>query len=151
MTTPTIETKISQAIQTRVATCLPAYPKVWTDGEPASLPTAGGQPAPYIEAHFEPNRTVRHFIGSNDPHERPGLLLLTLCWPIAKVGSGSGKTHKDAVREYAGEIAEHFSTDLTMDFQGVRVRVTAAPSVLGAYRDDAYLRTQARVTYTCFA
>ena len=151
MTTPTIETKISQAIQTRVATCLPAYSKVWTDGEPASLPTAGGQPAPYIEAHFEPNRTVRHFIGSNDPHERPGLLLLTLCWPLTKVGTGSGKTHKDAIREIAGQIASHFQADLPMDFEGVRVRVTAAPSVLGAYRDDAYLRTQVRVTYTCFA
>lgn len=149
--TPTIETKISQAIQTRVATCLPSYPKVWTDGEPVALPTAGSQPAPYIECHHEPNRTVRHFIGSSDPHERPGLLLLTLCWPIAMVGSGSGKTHRNAIREYAGEIAEHFSTDLAMDFQGVRVRVTAAPSVLGAYRDDAYLRTQVRVTYTCFA
>jgi hypothetical protein len=151
MTTPTIETKISQAIQARVATCLPAYPKIWTDGEPASLPTAGGQPAPYVECHFEPNRTVRRFIGSNDPHERPGLLLLTLCWPLTKVGTGSGKTHKDAIREIAGQIASHFQADLPMDFEGVRVRVTAAPSVLGAYRDDAYLRTQVRVTYTCFA
>lgn len=148
---PTVETKISQAIQARVATLPLSYPVLWTDDEPATKPTSGGQPAPYIEAHHEPNRTVRRFIGSSDPHERPGLLLLTLCWPIAKVGTGSGKTHRNAIREYAGEIAEHFSTDLAMDFQGVRVRVTAAPSVLGAYRDDDYLRTQVRVTYTCFA
>lgn len=151
MTTPTIETKISQAIQARVATCLPAYPKVWTDGEPVALPTAGGQPAPYIECHHEPNRTVRRFIGSNDPHERPGLLLLTLCWPLAKVGTGSGKTHKDAIREIAGEVAAHFPADLAMDFQSVRARVTAAPSVLGAYRDDHYLRTQVRVEWQAFA
>ena len=148
---PTIQTKISQAIQARVATCLPAYPKVWTDGEVTELPAANNQPAPYIEAHHEPNRTVRHFIGSNDPHEYPGLLLLTLCWPLANVGTGSGKTHPNAVKEIAGQVAQHFPADLPMDFEGVRVRVTAASSVLGAYRDDAYLRVQVRVTYTCFA
>lgn len=148
---PTIETKISQALQARVATCLPAYPKVWTDGEPVALPTAGGQPAPYIEAHHEPNRTVRRLIKANAPHERPGLLLLTLCWPIAKVGTGSGKTHRDAIREQAGKIAEHFHAGLCMSFQGVGVNVTKAPDVLGAYRDEAYLRTQARVEYRTFA
>lgn len=151
MTTPTIETKISQAIQTRVASLQLPYPVVWTDDEPAVLPTSGGQPAPYIEAHHEPNRTVRHFIGSNDPHEYPGLLLLTLCWPLANVGTGSGKTHKDAIREIAGKIAEHFPADLCMPFQGVSVRVTGAPSVLGSYRDDHYMRTQVRVDLKTYA
>lgn len=149
--TPTIQTKITQAIQARVATCLPAYPKVWTDGEVTDLPTANNQPAPYIECHHEPNRTIRHFIGSNDPHEYPGLLLLTLCWPLAKVGTGSGKTHKDAIREIAGKIAEHWPADLTLHQDGIRVRVTGAPSVLGAYRDDAYLRVQVRVETQAFA
>lgn len=148
---PTVQTKIAQAIQARVATCLPAYPKVWTDGEPTELPTAGNQPAPYIEAHHEPNRTVRHFIGSNDPHEYPGLLLLTLCWPLANVGTGSGKTHKDAIREIAGKIAEHWPADLTLHQDGIRVRVTGAPSVLGAYRDDHYMRIQVRVETQAFA
>lgn len=147
----TIQTKISMAIQSRVASLPGSFPVLWTDDAPASPPVASGQPVPYVEAHHEPNRTVRHFIGSSDPHERPGLLLLTLCWPLTKVGTGSGKTHKDAIREIAGQIASHFQADLPMDFEGVRVRVTAAPSVLGAYRDDAYLRTQVRVTYTCFA
>lgn len=148
---PTIETKIAQAIQARVAALPLSYPVLWTDDAPASPPGTGGQQAPYIEAHHEPNRTVRHFIGSTDPHERPGLLLLTLCWPIAKLGTGSGKTHRDTIRETAGQIAAHFPTDLALDFQGVRVRVTKAPDVLGAYLDDAYQRTQVRVSYTSFA
>lgn len=149
--TPTIETKISQAIQTRVASLQLPYPVVWTDDEPAVLPTSGGQPAPYIEAHHELNRTVRLLIKADAPHERPGLLLLTLCWPIAKVGTGSGKTHKDAIREHAGKIAAHFPAGLCMSFQGVGANVTKAPDVLGAYRDDAYLRTQVRIDLRTFA
>lgn len=148
---PTVETKIAQAIQGRVASLPIPFVVLWTDDAPAALPASGGQPEPYIEAHDEPNRTVRHFIGSSDPHQRPGLLLLTLCWPLSKVGSGSGKTHRDAIREYAGQIGAHFPVDQPMDFDGVRVRVTKAPDVLGAYRDDAYLRTQVRVSYQAFA
>ncbi len=148
---PTVETKIALALQARVASLPLPYDVMWTDDAPAAMPTSGGQPAPYIEAHHEPNRTVRHFIGSADPHERPGLLLLTLCWPLAKVGTGSGKTHRDAIREQAGKIAEHFPAGLCMSFQGVGVNVTKAPDVLGAYRDDAFLRTQVRIEYRTFA
>lgn len=149
---PSIETKIMQAIKTRVSTIDLPYEKLWTDGAPVSPPTAGGQPAPYIECHFEPNRTVRYFIKGDAPHERPGLLLLTLCWPIAKVGAGSGKTHQDAIREMAAsKIAAHFTAGTCMSFQGVGVNVTKAPDVLGAYRDDAYLRTQTRIDLRTFA
>ncbi len=148
---PTIETKIALALQARVASLPLPYSVMWTDDEPAALPTSGGQPAPYIEAHHEPNRTVRLLIKADAPHERPGLLLLTLCWPIAKVGTGSGKTHRNAIGEQAGKIAAHFPAGLCMSFQGVGVNVTKAPDVLGAYRDDAYLRTQVRVEYRTFA
>lgn len=148
---PTVETKIALALQVRVASLPLPYSVIWTDDEPATKPTAGGMPAPYIEAHHEPNRTVRLLIKADAPHERPGLLLLTLCWPIAKVGTGSGKTHRNAIREQAGQIAAHFRADLRMIFEGVSVRLTKAPDVLGAYRDDAYLRTQVRIAYVCFA
>lgn len=148
---PTIETKISQALQVRVASLGLPYAIRWTDDAPSAPPASGAAPEPYIEAHHEPNRNVRHFVGSTDPHERPGLLLLTLCWPLSRVGIGSGKAHRDAIREIAGQIAEHFPADLAMDFQGIRVRVTKTSDVLGGYRDDTLLRTQVRVTYTCFA
>lgn len=148
---PTIETKISQALQARVASLGMPYALRWTDDAPSAPPASGTIPEPYIEAHHEPNRTVRHFVGSNDAHERPGLLLLTLCWPLSRVGTGPGKAHRDAIREMAGKLAEHFPVDHSMDFQGIRVRVAKAPEVLGAFRDDTTLRTQVRVTYTCFA
>jgi len=148
---PTIETKIMQAIKARVATIPLSYDKLWTDGEPASPPTTGGQPAPYVECHFEPNRNVRRFTGAKEASERPGLLLLTLCWPIAKVGAGSGKTHQDAIREMAAsKVAAHFGTDNLLSFQGARVRVTNLPDVLGSYRDDAYLRVPCTVTLQAF-
>jgi len=143
---PSIETCISQAIRARVATISLPYPVIWTDGEPVAVPASGGQPVPFIEAHHEPNRNARPFIGSKDASERRGILLLTLCWPIAKVGTGSGKTHKDAIREMAASnIAGHFFTDVSMTFQGIRVRVMKVPDVLGSYRDDAYLRTQVSI------
>jgi len=113
------------------------YSVMWTDDEPASPPATGSRPAPYIEAHHEPNRTVRHLIKPDAPHERPGLLLLTLCWPISKVGTGSGKTHRNTIGELAGKIAEHFPARLCMSFQGIGVNVTKATDVLGAFRDDA--------------
>lgn len=148
---PTVETKIALALQARVASLPLSYGVMWTDDAPMPKPTTGGQPAAYIEAHHEPNRTVRRLIKPAAPHERPGLLLLTLCWPIALVGAGSGKTHRDAIRELAGKIAEHFPAGLCMSFQGIGVNVTKAPDMLGAYRDDAYLRTQVRVEYRTFA
>lgn len=148
---PTVETKIALALQARVASLPLSYPVVWTDDAPADKPAVSKQPAPYVEAHHEPNRTVRHLIKGNAPHERPGLLLLTLCWPLAKVGSGSGKMHRDAIRETAGQMAAHFPAGLCMSFQGIGVNIAKAPDVLGAYRDDAYLRTQVRVGYLTFA
>lgn len=148
---PTIETKISQAIQARVATCLPDFQKVWTEdivwenGKPVGLPTENNRPAPYIEAHFEPNRTARPFVGSKEPNDHPGILRMTLCWPIALVGTGSGRTHRNVVREWAGKIAVHFGTDKTLTFQGTGVRVTKWPDVLGSYRDETYMRTPVRI------
>lgn len=67
---PITETKVSQAIQARVTTIALPYPVIWTEDESAAPPTFGGQPAPYIEAHHEPHRTVRLLIKADAPHER---------------------------------------------------------------------------------
>lgn len=148
---PTIETKIAQALQGRVASLGLAYSVFWTDDAPTTPPASDGQAEPFIEAHHEPNRSVRRLVKPNAPHERPGLLLLTLCWPLTRVGSGSGKTHRDAIREIGGQIAEHFPAGLCMPFQGVSLSVTKAPDVLGGFRDDTLLRTQVRIEYSTFA
>lgn len=119
MTAPSIETRIYQAIKARVSTLPMAstYPVKWSDG-PAYEPQATER---YLRATWIPNQTQRMFIGSSDPHRRPGILQIDV---FATVAQGSG-----VAREVAGQIAAHFATDLKLDFQGVRVRVMKAPSV----------------------
>lgn len=143
---PSIETTIDQAIRQRVSTIPLEYPRVWTNDGTTDLPASGGQPAPYIECHYEPNKNVRPFVGSREANERPGILLLTLCWPVARVGSGAGKQPTTVIREIAASsIAGHFATDQNLSFMGTRVRVTRVPDVRASYRDDAYLRTQVSI------
>lgn len=149
---PSIETKIRLAVEARVATLPSGLPGVvWNDGQAVSPPMNGGQPAPYIEARHMPNATARLFIGSDDPHLRPGILQLTVCWPISNIGTGSGKTHPHVIGEIAGKIAAHFATDLPMDQDGVRVRVEKAPDVAQGYNDDAYFRVPVSIRHSAFA
>lgn len=147
---PTIETSIWQALRARVQT-LPGGLAINWPMEPFTPPTASGKPLPYIECRNMPNAVNRLFIGSNEPHERPGILQLTLCWPVSEVGTGSGKTHPDVLVQRSGEIAAHFPTDHAMEFQGVRVRVERAPDVSQPYRDDAYWRCPTSVRWRCYA
>lgn len=130
MSTPTVETKIYQAIRNRVASLPMAstYAIVWTDGplpkKPDGTPETSYTPDPtkrYLRATWIPNQTQRMFIGSSDPHRRPGILQIDV---FATVAQGSG-----VAREVAGQIAAHFGTDLTMTFLGLKARVLKAPSV----------------------
>lgn len=142
--TASTETKIWQALKAHVST-LAGYTFAWPMD-----PFEPGQ-TPYVEVRQLPNANVRRFIGSGDPHERMGILQLTLCWPVAQVGIGLGKVHPDVLVQRAGEIAGHFPTDLPMDNGGVRVRVERAPDVAQPMRDDAWWRVPVSVRYTCFA
>lgn len=119
MSVPSIETKIYQAIRARVSSLPMAstYPIKWSDG-PAYEPQATER---YLRATWIPNQTQRMFIGSSDPHRRPGILQIDV---FATVAQGSG-----VAREVAGQVAAHFGTDLTMTFLGVKARVLKAPSV----------------------
>lgn len=119
MSTPSVETRIYQAIKARVSTLPVAstYPIKWSDG-PAYEPQATER---YLRATWIPNQTQRMFIGSSDPHRRPGILQIDV---FATVAQGSG-----VAREVAGQVAAHFATDLTMTFMGVKARVLKAPSV----------------------
>lgn len=146
---PAVETIIWQALRARVAS-LAGFAINWPL-EPFTPPQGGGKPLPYVECRHLPNAPVRRFIGSGDPHERPGILQLTLCWPASEIGNGSGKAHPDELIQRAGEIAAHFPTDFPMRFEGVTVRVERAPDVAQPYRDDAYWRVPVSVRYDCFA
>lgn len=151
--TATVETAIWQALKAHVQTLSGGLAVNWPM-EPFTPPTTGGsapKALPYVECRHMPNVASRVFIGSGDPQERPGILQLTLCWPAADVGTGSGKTHPDILIQRAGEIAAHFPTDHRMIFQGVTVRVERAPDVAQPYRDDAYWRVPVSVRYRCYA
>jgi len=116
---PTLETAIFQAIKARVATLpmIATYPVVWSTDE-SYTPTASAR---YLRATWIPNTNRRLFIGSADPHQRPGLLVIDVMEP---------KLYgEDSAIEAAGQVAAHFPADLPMDFGGVRVRVTRAPDV----------------------
>ncbi len=147
---PTVETKIWQALCTRVAS-LPLGLTIDWPLMPFDKPQSGGKPLPYIECRHIPNRVNRLLIGSQAPQERPGIVQLTLCWPVSGIGAGSGKTHPDVLTQRAGEIAAHFPTDLRLTFDEVVARIERAPDVAQAYRDDAYVRVPVSVRYRCFA
>lgn len=130
MSVPTIETKISEAIRARVASLPMAatYTIVWTDGplpkKPDGEPETSYTPDArqrYLRCTWTPNATQRQFIGSNDPHRRPGVLQIDV---FGTVSQGSARAI-----EVAGQVAQHFPTDMRMTFQDVSVRVMKAPSV----------------------
>lgn len=146
MSVPSIETKIFEAIKARVASLPMAstYTIVWTDG-PLSSGQTSYTPSPtqrYLRCTWVPNQTQRQFIGSNDPHRRPGVLQIDVM---------GLKTQASAVaREVAGQVAQHFATDLPMDFQGVRVRVMKAPSV-GPVFIDVHIQAPVLIELEAFA
>lgn len=127
---PSIETRISKAIRARVATLPMAstYEIVWTDGplpkKPDGEPETSYTPDPlkrYLRVTWTPNATQRQFIGSNDPHRRPGVLQINV---FGTVSQGSARAI-----EVAGQVAQHFPADLVLTFMGAKVRVMTAPSV----------------------
>lgn len=119
MVTPSIETRIYQAIKARAASLpmVSTYPVKWTDG-PAYSPEATDR---YLRATWTPNATQRQFIGSKDPHRRPGVLQIDV-FGLVTQGSASAV-------EVAGQVAEHFKPDATLRFLGTGVRVMKAPDV----------------------
>jgi hypothetical protein len=125
MSVPSIETKIYQAIKARVE-ALPmkaTYDIVWSDG-------AGYSPSPtkpYLRCTWTPNTTQRQFIGSKEPHRRPGVLQIDVMDTKTR---GSG-----VARETAGQVAAHFPADMRLTFMGAKVRVLREPSVFEPFID----------------
>lgn len=146
---PEVGTKIWMAIKARVST-LTGYTFAWPM-DPFTPPQSGGKPLPYLDIAHMPNVNARVLVGSKGPIRRPGIVQIALMWPVAEIGTASGKTHPDVLIQKAGEIAVHFPTDLCMAFQGVSVRVTKAPDVAQPYRDDAYWRVPVSIFYETYA
>jgi hypothetical protein len=137
MAVPSIETKIFEAIKARVAS-LPMvgtgkpYDLAWTAGDGALETGAGAsyKPTPsrgYLRCTWTPNATQRQFIGSKEPHRRPGVLQIDVM--------GTKTQGSKTAREDAGQVAQHFPADMRLRFMDVKVRVLAEPSVFTPFID----------------
>ncbi|WP_371870947.1 phage tail terminator-like protein [Pelagibacterium lentulum] len=78
------------------------------------------------------NRPGRVFIGSDAPHQRLGILQIGLLTEI----NSKYDDQLSRLTELAGNIADHFPTDLRMSYGGVSVRVTEAPEVATSFKDE---------------
>lgn len=117
-----VEGKIEEALEARLQSLVtvPAnLPIAWT-GKSFTKPTGGK----YLELLFAPNLANRVFIGSNDPHQRMGVLQINLHWPLGDF--------ERVPRDLAGQVAAHFPTDLVLTSGGVEVRITKVPDVTAA-------------------
>ncbi|TPL06684.1 DUF4128 domain-containing protein [Mesorhizobium sp. B2-4-11] len=134
---PTIETSTEAALFARVAALVlsPVLPIAWPNV--AFTKPAGG----YLRVTHVPNTNRRLFLGSNDPHQRMGLLQVDVFKPL-NMGASTAT-------EIAGLVAAHFPCDLRLTSGGVTVRVTKAPDVSQAIADDTHWLVPVTVRYTC--
>lgn len=140
MATPTTETAIWLALRGRVESLVlsPVYPVAWPNE--SYQPAAG---VPYLKVEHIPNRTLRAFIGSDDPHHYRGIL---------QIGVMTKLNQNVAVGlEVAGDIADHLPADLKLTAYGVTVRITAHPSVGLPQPQATHLMIPVSVEYDCWA
>lgn len=121
-----IETDIRNALVARVSTFVasPALPVAWENlafTPPASLH--------YLRAVFVPNIANRVLIDSDGPHQRIGLLQVSVHW---KIGEGHG-----APLAVAAAVAAHFPCDTKLRSGAAVVRITKAPDVRDMLVEDA--------------
>lgn len=136
-----VEGKIEEALEGRLqslVTVPPNLPIAWT-GKNFTKPSSGK----YLEVIFAPNMTNRVFIGSDDPHQRMGILQINVHWP-----------HGDferVARDLAGQVAAHFATDLVIPLDGIEVRITKAPDVISALTSPTDITIPVMVEYEAWA
>lgn len=137
---PSVETKILQAVKTRIAT-LPmkvTYPIKWATETYEPSPSQ-----PYLRVTWVPNTNRRLFLKGSDPHQRLALLQIDV---MAKKASGD-----DVALEIAGQVAAHFAADTPMLFQDVKVTVQRAPDVGPVFVGDTHIRVPVTIRVEAFA
>lgn len=147
---PSIETSIWLALKARVdslALSPPiavAFPKDASFTRPQTT-TTPPRLLPYIEVLHFLNRPRRLFHNGSEPHQRLGILQLTLIYPVS--------SQHDAVTdiEIAGQIAAHFPADLPLYRDGLTVRITEAPEIARGFEENGDWRTPISIRWACFA
>lgn len=134
----TIEEKIQRALSGRVASLAlsPALPVAWENNIVTVSP-------PYLRVDLFRNRNERIVIKGSGPHRRLGILQITVV-TARNVGP-------DPAVAIAGLVAEHFPADLVIPHDGISVRITSAPDVLSAEKEDATWDVPVSIEYECFA
>ena len=135
----TVQTSIEAALFARAAGLVlsPALPVSWPNI--AFTPVLTG----YLSITHLPNVSRRLFLGSGDPHQRLGLLQVSV---FTKLNAGAS-----AATEIAGKVAEWFPTDHEMTSGGITVHVTKAPDVIQALRQDPFWHVPVRISYESFS
>lgn len=137
MATPTVETAIWSALKARIAS-IPSAPAIAWPNE-----TMLTKPPTYLTVELIPNRTLRRFIGSNDPHQYRGILQIGV---MTKLNEQLG-----IAIERAGDVADHFPADLLLTSNGVTVRITSHPSVGPSQPQTTHLMTPVSIEFESWA
>lgn len=132
----TIEENIQLALFKRVESLSlsPSYPIAWPNK--GFSPPADGK---YLDVTHFPNTVRRLFVKGSAPHQRLGILQITVVQPL-NVGVQTAAA-------IAGAIADHFPADLNLYEGGIRVRIEAAPSILPGVRREVYWDTPVSIRY----
>lgn len=135
----TIEKTIEAALFMRTSSLplSPALPISWPN-VPFTVPAS----RKYLNVSHLPNRSRRRFLKGSNPHQRMGVLQITVVWPLA---TGSAAT------DIAGQVAEHFPADLSLHNDGVRVRITKAPDIPPPIKSDVSWSVPVSISYEAFA
>jgi hypothetical protein len=135
-----VEAKIMEALFARVTPLALALglPIVWPNI--VFIPPASQK---YLRVIFVPNVTNRVLIGSDDPHQRLGLLQVSVHWT-----KGAGES---LVRDAAGAVAAQFPTDLVLPSGGLSTRITKRPHVSDIIVEDASVQIPVMIEWECWA
>lgn len=141
---PSIEQSIETAVLSRTGglAALTGLPIAWPNLGFTPPTDAQGRALPYLRVSHLPNVNQRLFINS-DTHRRPGILQISVYAPL---DSGAS-----AATRIAGQVAGHFPMDHRVTVDGVTVRVTKAPDIAPALKDEPYWAVPVSVSYEAFA
>lgn len=136
----TIEGKIAEALFGRLAQLVLAPPMsiAWPN-----VPFAPPVDHRYLRAQFVPNVVNRVMIAGDRPHQRLGLLQVSVYWT-----KGEGEV---GPREVAGAVSAHFPCDLKLDAGDFQVRVTSAPDVRDMIVEDAAIQIPVMIDWEAWA
>lgn len=137
MATPTVETAIWSALKARITSIPGSYPTAWPNQN--YTPVTGTD---YLRIDLIPNRTLRRFIGPNDPHHYRGILQIGV---MTKLNEQIG-----IAIEKAGDVADHFPTDLLLTSNGVTIRITGHPSIGPSMPQATHLMTPVSIEFETY-